>query len=295
MRTSALFAPLFRTLFAGAPPVEAAPPASRTLSDVERELETIAREAEARRLEAETEAAEESAVNGNGGEGLSEVARTLARQKVWMLERRPPGSAGRRDRLPPLSLGTGIVRETLPRLRLLLAAHDPDVFAKPGMTIEEQIEGSVLRLLSCRTGERAWERANELMSRTGISWPAPDGLAPNPSDAELHAVLLKHLEVLRDDFLTAGGHSLSGLVCGEVAAWKYRYPQPGSYLWRQTALRGVAAGLRGQLFAAALELWLWRPPDLESRLVATLEAELQTARPPETSAACKPTATSQRR
>ncbi len=279
MRTSALFAPLFRPLFAGAPPAEAAPPASRTLHDVEGELEAIAREVEARRLEAEAEAAEESAVNGSGGERLSEVARTLARQKIWVVER-DALRARLEDEIASLhsGLGTGITREALPRLRLLLAAHDPDAFAKPGMTIEEQIEGSVLRLLSCRAGERAWERASELMSRAGLSWPAPDGLAPNSSDAELRAVMLKHQELLREDFLGAGGHSLSGLVCGEVPAWKYRYPVPGSYLWQQTAFRGIAAGLRGQLFAAALELWMWRPPDLESRLVATLEAELQTAR-----------------
>jgi len=279
MRTSTLFAPLFRPLFADAPRLEAVPPPSRTLRDVEGELETIAVEAEVRKREAATKAAEESAVNGTGGDGLSEVARTLARQTVWILER-DALRARLLDEIVDLhsSLGTGISREALPRLRLLLAAHDPDAFPKPGASIEQQIEGSVLGVLARRTGERAWDRTNELMTRCGVPWPTPDGLGQNRSADELQAAMLQHQEEARNDFLTAGAHRLSGLVCGEVSAWKYCYPPPGSYLWRQTALRGVAAGLRGQLFAAAVESWMWRPPDLESRLLTTLEAELQTAR-----------------
>ncbi len=279
MRTSTLFAPLFRQLLADAPRTEAAQTPPRTLHDVESELEMVAFEAEARKREAALRNAEGSAANGTDGEGLSEVARTTARQRAWILEREAL-RARLEDEIVELhsSLGTGIVREALPRLRLLLAAHDPDSFAKPGASIEQQVEGSVLGVLSRRTGERAWDRTLELMAGCGVPWPTPDGLDRNRSADELRVAILQEREETRKDFLTAGARRLSGLVCGEVPAWKYRYPPPGCYLWQQTALRGVAAGVRGQLFAAALECWMWRPPDLESRLLATLDAELRAAR-----------------
>jgi YHS domain-containing protein len=281
MKTSTFFSPLFRPLFADAlrPGAEAAPPPSRTLHDVEDDLDTIAREAEAQRLAAATKAAEEGAVDGTGGEGLSEVARTAARQKTWRAER-----AALRARLEDeivnlhSSLGTGISREALPRLGLLLATHDPEAFAKSGASIEEQIEGSVLSLLARRTGERAWERVNELMVRSGVSWPTPDGLGENRSADELQAAMFQHYEEVRNDFVAAGAQRQSGLVSGEVSAWTYCYPPPGCYLWKQTCLRGVAAGLRGQLFAAALETWMWRPADLDTCLLSLLDAELHSAR-----------------
>jgi YHS domain-containing protein len=279
MSTSTLFAPLFRPLFVDAPRPEADLPPSRTLHDIEGELETVAHEAETRRQDAATKAAEESAVSGTGGVGLSEVARTAARQRVWK-EERDALVALLENEIVDLhsSLGTGISRDVLPRLRLLLASHDPEAFVKPEMSIEEQIEGSVLGLLARRTGERAWERVNELMLRIGMSWPIPEGLERNRSAEELQAALSQHDAEARTDFVTAAAQRLSGLICGEVLAWKSWYPPPGSSLWKKTALFGVAAGLRGQLFAAALETWMWRPPDLEARLLATLDAELNTSR-----------------
>lgn len=283
MKAKALFAPFFRPLFGDQPGPEAALPPSRTLHDLEGELEKIAREAEAQRIEAATKAAikaaEEGAASGPGGEVLSEVTRTAARQRTWKLER-DALRARLGDEIADLhsSLGTGISREALPHLGLVLASHDPAVFARPGATIEEQIEGSVLSLLARRTGERAWERLNELMVRSGVSWPTPDGLDEFRSADELRIAMEQHYLEVRNDFLNAGAPRLAGLVSGEVSAWKYCYPPPGCYLWRQTALRGVAAGLRGQLFGAALETWAWRPADVETRLLATLDAALRSAR-----------------
>jgi hypothetical protein len=57
MSTNTVFAPLFRPLLADAPRPDADPPPSRTLHDVEGELETVAHEAETRRQDAATKAA----------------------------------------------------------------------------------------------------------------------------------------------------------------------------------------------------------------------------------------------
>lgn len=136
----------------------------------------------------------------------------------------------------------------------------------------------MLKLLSRHTGERAWERVKELMTRSGVSWPIPDGLAQNRSAGELEAAVSHYYEEVRLDFVGASARRLAGLVCGEVAAWTNCYPPRGSYLLEKTALCGVAAGLWAQLFAAALESWMRRPPELEAQLLETLDVELQAAR-----------------
>jgi hypothetical protein len=279
MKQHPFFAQLFGPLFAGVRRKETAPPRPRTLHDVEGELEALSREAESRRLEAVTRAAEEGVANGARAGGLSEVSLTAARQRTWRRERDVRRGCLEEEIIDlHVRLGTGISEDALPRLRLLLAAHDPDLLAQPGASIEQQIEGSVLKLLSRHTGERAWERVNELMTRSAVSWPIPDGLAQNRSAGELEAAVSHHYEEARLDFVGASSKRLAGLVCGEVSAWAYCYPPRGSYLWGKTALCGVAAGLRAQLFAAALESWTARPPELEARLLETLDAELQAAR-----------------
>lgn len=279
MRQQSFFAAFFRPHLGGARRLETALPHPRTLHDVEGELEALAKEAESRRLEAATRADEEGAANGAGAAGLSEVALTAVRQRTWRLERDVL-----RERLGDeiidlhVRLGSGIPRDVLPRLGEFLADHDPDSLEQPAASIEKQIESSVLRNLSRHTGERAWARVNELMTLSGASWPVPDGLAQNRSAEELEAAVSQHYEGVRLDFVTASAQRLAGLVCGEVTAWTYCYPARGSYLWGKTALCGVAAGLRAQLFAAALDNWTQRAPELEARLLETLDAELQASR-----------------
>jgi hypothetical protein len=278
MKQQPFFARLFPPPFASVRRTESAPPRARTLHDVEDELEALARDAESRRIEATARAAEEGA-NGDGAKGLSEVTRMASRQRTWRLER--DVLRGRlEDEINDLHirLWTGIPKDALPGLRLFLAAHDPNAFAQSAASIKQQIEGSVLKLLSRHTGERAWERVNELMTLSRVSWPIPDGLAQNRSADELEAAVCHHYEEVRLDFVAASAQRLANLVCGEVSAWAYCYPPRGSYLLEKTALCGVAAGLWAQLFAAALENWMRRPPELEAQLLETLDVELLAAR-----------------
>lgn len=274
---ASFFAQILRPLLSQpAVPATARP---RTLHDVGGELDALADEAEARRREAIARDVANGAADGVAAVGVSEVALTEARRKVWKVER-----AKLQVRLEEeivtlhADLGTGVQRELLPRLRRLVEAHGPSGGAAGRASAEQQIESSVLDALSRRIGEKAWRRLNDLMAKAAIAWPTPDGLDHGRSGDELAVAVAQHYEDVRRDFVNAPGARLAGWISGDVAAWAYSYPPPGSYLWRKTALCGVAAGLHAQLFAAALEVWMWRPPELEARLLSTFEEELRGAR-----------------
>ena len=252
-----------------------APPAARSVQDAERDLQGMADEAKERTREAAAQAARHAGVNV--GEG--KISAGEEQKLIWRRDRDVL-----RDRLRAeivelhARLGTGIGDQKLENLSRLLAAHAPETGAPGDASIDEQIEGCVVVYLFARAGEMAWDRLGARLTEEGLAWPVPDGLAERRSSADLDAVLEQHHAENRLDFLGASPKRISDLVRGEVAAWALTYPQPDSYLWRQTQLRAVAAGLRAQLFGATLEIWMWRPPELENRLLETLDRELAAAR-----------------
>ena len=281
MALRSFFANVFRPFLSeGQPSLESSTvPVPRSLHDVEGDLDALEDEADKRRKEEMAKAAMENALNGAVVAGLSEVALTEARRKVWRVER-----AKQQERLCEeiealhVELGTGLSRDGLSRLARLLKAHGPADEAPPHASVEQRIEASVVAALSRRTADRAWRRLNELMTKRGVSWPIPDGLNHSRTGEELAVAAAQHYEEVRRDFVNAPASRLAGLVRGDVAAWAYAYPPPDGYLWKKTALCGVAAGLHAQLFAAAVEVWMWRPPELEKRLLATLDDEASEAR-----------------
>jgi YHS domain-containing protein len=161
----------------------------------------------------------------------------------------------------------------------LLIAHAPLPAESARPSIQERIESSVLRELFSRAGEAAWLRLlADLMAKSGLVWPAQDGLPETLSPEEIDRLREKHRGDIRRAFLAATPAQQADLIRGEVETWTYGYPAMGTYLWLQTALRGVAAALCAQYFAAALELWIWRSPEIDGDLVACLDNKLEPAR-----------------
>lgn len=281
MRQPRIFARLLHPFLAEeSPRALAITPAPRTLHDVGDELDRLAEEAEAQRQTALTRAAQDTAAGGGGGAmGLSEVALTEARRKIWKLERASL-QARLEDEIVTLhaQLGTGISRERLARLRRLVEAHGISGSATSRPSVEDQIESSVPDALSQQSGAEAWERLNGLMVKAAITWPTPDGLDHSRTGEELAVAVAQHYDEVRRDFVEVPFPRLAGLIAGDIAAWAYSYPRPGGYLWKKTALCSVGAGLHAQLFAAALEIWMWRPLELEARLLAAFEEGLRESR-----------------
>jgi len=274
---ASFFAQILRPLLSQ--PAVPATPRPRTLHDVGGELDALSVEAEARRRDAIAREVASGAAEGAAALGVSEVALTEARRRVWKIERARLQEQLEREIVKlHADLGTGVPRERLPRLQSLVAAHGPRGAEQLHPSVEQQIESSVVGALSQRIAEKAWRRLNELMERAALPWPTPDGLDHGRSGEELAVAVSQHYEEVRRDFVSATAPRLAGWIAGDVGAWAYSYPPPGSYLWRKTALCGVAAGLHAQLFAAALEVWMWRPPELETRILAAFEQGLRESR-----------------
>jgi YHS domain-containing protein len=274
-----LFGALFSGLFGPKP--TAAPAAgqesARPLERLERELQEMTCRAEARLKQAD-EAARGAGSAGASARGRTGIQGQSARE--LLLQRREADRERLQADIARLheQLGTGIDPSMAARLRQILEGHGPPEPAGQTVSIEERIEGGVLRHLFAHAAESAWVRFGDLLERSGIVWPVQEGLAEHLLPEELDRMREKHFESIRTDFLSSTPAQQADLIRGEVKAWVYGYPRKGSYLWLQSALRGVAAALCAQYFAAALELWMWRSPELEVELSSALDERLQPAR-----------------
>ena len=271
---SLLFGGLFSRLFGASPsPGLHREEKARPLEGLEQELHEMTEQANAR-LRKRPESGKYAATSESAS------AARLASARELLLQQRENARQSLEAHIGHLhsQLGTGIDAEMRERLLRLLAAHSPAVEDSPHLSIEERIERSVLRHLFLRASEAAWLRFENLMAESGLVWPAQEGLAETLTPEELHRLREKHRDEIRLVFLAAPPEQQADLIRGDGKAWMYSYPARGSYLWLQTALRGVAAALCAQYFAAALELWMWRSPDFDRKLVSGVDEKLRPAR-----------------
>lgn len=240
------------------------------LERLEHELGELAKKADERQQE------NESGVGIGAAEFSAKPARGLD-PRLLLLQRRTEAREAMEADIARLheQLGTGISRSLMERLRLLLAAHAPGAVEPPRSSIEERIDRSVSGHLFARASEAAWRRVEDLMQKTGLAWPVQDGLPRILSPEDLARIREGHREEIRSTFLVATPEQQADLIQGEVKVWVYGYPAKDSYLWLQTALRGTAAALLAEHFAAAVELWMWRSPELERRMLETIDRALE--------------------
>lgn len=213
--------------------------------------------------------------SGTGAAGLA-TARS-DREALLEAEREANRNALRQDILEQHGrLRTGLDGPALDRLRRALVAHA----APPsgGASVAERIDRQVLRHLYARSGERAWERLQQLMGRAGAAWPVSPELALGRTPEEHRRVVEQSVTDARLAFLLSPAEATADLMSGWVAVWSHYYPPRGSPLWCETALSGVGGALRAVHFLAVLEAWLWRSPRLEERVRELLEEPLEAIR-----------------
>lgn len=239
-----------------------------TLESIERELQAIADHASA--------GLKDSAPGGSRDPSLSSLRTRMPDRRELLREEREVARRAMEQDIVHLhrQLGTGITPERMERLSRVLAAHAPLSGDFPGARFRDRIEMEVLRHLYARSGETAWSHLGDLLARTGLAWPPPDGLPLRISGEELQRRREIHNAGIRREFILTPASHAALLIHGTVDVWRYGYPARSSYLWLQTALRAVAAALRAEAFAAAVELWLWRPADLEKEILECVSVNL---------------------
>ena len=150
---------------------EDAEPAPSVLESIERELQTITDRAEAAVQESASRVAV-SVPSGSSARRQNPDRRELLREEREVARRAMEQDIVRLHR----QLETGIKPERMERLARVLAAHAPLSGDSPGTRFQDRIEMEVLRYLYLRAGEAAWIRLEDLLARTGLAWPPPDGL-----------------------------------------------------------------------------------------------------------------------
>jgi YHS domain-containing protein len=267
-----LFARLFgREEAVSARGLDAPASSSASLEQLEVELKEMTDRADARLREPDSVRGEASRL----GAGPAETG-----NRERLLEQRGVARQAMERDIARLhdQLATGIDRGDMERLHRLLQAHAPDPEEPLRASIEERIERSVLMHLFLRAAQEAWHRFEGLIERSGLVWPVQEGLPETAAPEELDRLRERHREEIRAAFLGTSLQQVADVIRGDVKAWVWSYPDKHSYLWLQTALRGVAAALCAQFFAASVELWMWRTMELERRLLAAVDEELKTPR-----------------
>lgn len=252
----------------GSPCGDNAPGTLPALAEIEHELQTITDRAEAslRELAGGVSAGVRS---GPSGRREPRDPRELLRREREKARRAMEQDIVRLHR----QLGTGIAPDRMESLARILEAHGAPASDLPRTRFRDRIEIHVLRYLYLRAGEEAWKRLQNLLARSGLSWP-PSGQSAANKPEEFQRQREAHIEKVRESFLEMSPFAAASLIHGDVEAWRYGYPARNSYLWLQTALRGVAAALRAEAFAVAAESWLWRPPDLEGEILKCVSEKL---------------------
>lgn len=245
-----------------------AEPPVPTLESIERELQAISDRASA--------ALKNSAPGASGAPSLSSLQTRMPDRRELLREKREEARRAMEQDIVHLhrQLGTGITPDRMERLSRVLAAHAPLPGDFPGARFRDRIEMEVLRHLYARSGETAWSHLGDLLARTGLAWPPPDGLPLRISVEELQRRREIHNAGIRREFMLTPASQAALLIHGTIDVWRYGYPARSSYLWLQTALRAVAAALRAEAFAAAVELWLWRSADLEKEILECVSVNL---------------------
>jgi len=140
-----------------------------------------------------------------------------------------------------------------------LRAELPVLWPAPDESLECRLETHVLDSLFRRVGALAWEQLLELCQDRELEWPVAPELTHGRDAESLSRVLHQHQDEVRANFLQQTPRDCADLLVGEVAAWAFGYPEEGSWLWHDTALRG-------------------RPPQLEQELQEILRPHVEHTR-----------------
>ena len=103
-------------------------------------------------------------------------------------------------------------------------------------------------------GELAVARLVALLKRREMSWPDPTHYRPGALPEEIERSRSRRLRDVRAAFLAQDFEPAADAVLGVVRAWRSDYPNRSTPLWEETVLEAVAAGIRGHLIAAFVEV-----------------------------------------
>lgn len=169
-------------------------------------------------------------------------------------------------------LATGLAPEGIDSIAAFLRDLDSTLAAgRDSNSLLPRLRSAIAMKLRAEAGELAVARVVALLEAEKLVWPLPSCYRPSADRAEIERSRRLRIAEVRQSFISHDlGRTIERML-GVVRAWGGDYPDRGSPLWEETALEGVAAGIRGQLLGEFVEV-LRRERD---RLLAQTEASIR--------------------
>lgn len=239
-------------------------PYQQTARELDDALQRLKSRVEARRQAATSPTRQ--AVAGTGAPSGEDASVSSAERERLLREQ--THAAIRRDILAVHErLGTGIADEELDELRDFLETAEAVMSGKAGDDLDHRIRSAVLRRIYDETGPVAWSTLNQLMTEAGVDWPISD-------EPVSETTRRRKVAEIQELMVNAGPAYLRDLIVGIVAVWDEHYPEKGSPLWNEVALRGAGAGIRCRSMKRAVEFAQTQAQEVKAEVVRMLSGEL---------------------
>jgi len=152
-------------------------------------------------------------------------------------------------------LGTGLKAGDLDAITAELEELEPLVAeGRESHELLPRVRFAIGEKIRQEAGELAVARLRALLERAAMTWPDPTRHDPGATEEQVERSRRRRLDETREAFLAEGFLRTAQRAVGIVSGWGSNYPDPGSRLWQEAVLEGVAAGIRGQLIQAFLEV-----------------------------------------
>jgi hypothetical protein len=140
---------------------------------------------------------------------------------------------------------------------------------------------SILRRFHLEAGGEAWAELEGRLTAQNEAWPETTQRDPIEDEAAFaRRRQLKYRE-MQNDFINYDLARSTELIRGIERAWQADYPEPGTPLWRELVLEGVATALRARILQGYYERLMKdkekivdRATELVGRELAALQAAL---------------------
>jgi hypothetical protein len=152
-------------------------------------------------------------------------------------------------------LGTGLNGDDLDEITAEL--EELELLVSGGRNSHElipRVRHAIGERLRTESGKLAVERLRALLERAAMPWPDPTHYRPSATEEEVERSRRRRLAETREVFLGQGFLRTAERAVGIVSGWGSDYPDADTPLWQECVLQGVAAGIRGQLARAFLEV-----------------------------------------
>ncbi len=148
-------------------------------------------------------------------------------------------------------LGTGLKADDLDAIIDELEGLEPLVNeGRNSYELLPRVRFAIVEKLREESGRLAVTRIRALLERASMSWPDPIRAHPRATAEEIERARRRRLAETRQSFMGEGCRRTAQRSVGVVTGWGSDYPDPGSSLWQEAVLEGVAAGIRGDLIRA---------------------------------------------